>query len=318
MNSNDIVNYPYGISVVDSQYYRPQFAASHLIVENGRAAFVDTGTTRSRPYLLKALSTCGLLPEDVDYIILTHIHLDHAGGAGAMIEACPRARLIVHPKGVRHMAEPEKLVAGTRAVYGAALFKKLYQTVIPVPEKRIIAAEDNFILDFNGRPLHFLDTPGHARHHCCIWDPTSKGVFTGDTMGLAYPALQTVPDKPFLVATTTPVAFEPDELKKSILRLCQRDPDYFYLTHYGPITANSEAVSRLVDMVDKFAELGMTISDLDELESSLLHLINRFWEAYNGRDMNKTELTSILAEDIKLNAQGLRVWAERIKRKKTA
>src|SRR6478736_7969597 len=108
-----------GISAIDTGFFRPQFDASHLIVENGRAAFVDTGTNYSVPRLLAELSAKRLSPDSVDYVILTHIHLDHAGGAGLLMQQLPNAMLTVHPRGAVHMIDPGKLEASTVAVYGA-------------------------------------------------------------------------------------------------------------------------------------------------------------------------------------------------------
>ena len=113
---SQIVSYAHGIHAIDADYIRPRLVAIHLIVEQGRAAFVDTGCNHSLPNALSALERLRLTPESVDYVILTHIHLDHAGGAGAMMGAFPNARLVVHPRGSRHMANPEKLIAGTVAV----------------------------------------------------------------------------------------------------------------------------------------------------------------------------------------------------------
>ena len=107
-------------------------AAVHLVVENGRAAFVDTGTNASLPSALAALEVLGLTPDCVDYVMLTHIHLDHAGGAGAMMRRFPHARLVVHPRGARHMADPSKLVAGANAVYGRDEVRRLYGDVLPI------------------------------------------------------------------------------------------------------------------------------------------------------------------------------------------
>ena len=107
-----------GITAIDADYVRPRLAASHLIVDDGRAAFVDTGTTHSLPNLLGALAEKDVDPADVDWVLATHVHLDHAGGAGALMRALPNARCAVHPRGARHLAEPSKLVAGSIAVYG--------------------------------------------------------------------------------------------------------------------------------------------------------------------------------------------------------
>ena len=158
-------DYGNGIIAFDSGYVRPILAAIHLVVENGRVAFVDTGTNDSMQNTLEALKKLGLNVDAVDYVILTHIHLDHAGGAGAMMRAFPNAKLVVHPRGTRHMAEPSKLIAGVSAVYGEEYVQRVYGEILPVPSERIISAVDGHVVDLAGRKLTFMDTPGHARHH---------------------------------------------------------------------------------------------------------------------------------------------------------
>src|SRR5690606_7826668 len=116
----------HGIHTIDTAFQRDHFDAAYLIVENGRGAFVDCGTNRSVPNLLAALSSAGLRPDDVDWLLVTHVHLDHAGGAGALMAGLPKARLVVHPRGARHMIDPSKLIAGATAVYGEAEMQRSY------------------------------------------------------------------------------------------------------------------------------------------------------------------------------------------------
>ncbi len=168
-----------GISVIDSGYFSNDFAAIYLIKENNKVAIIETGTSFSVSNVQKALEKIHLSFEDVAYIIPTHVHLDHAGGAGELMKQWQNASLIVHPRGARHMIDPTKLIAGAMAVYGEQKFKKLYGEIIPIEASRVIEADDNFILDFNGRELKFIDTPGHARHHFCIWDKQTESMFTG-------------------------------------------------------------------------------------------------------------------------------------------
>src|ERR1700757_292396 len=132
-----LYRHPHGITAVDAEYLYPGHAAAHLIVDAGRAAFVDVGTNSSVPYLLAALDELGIARAAVDYLLLTHVHLDHAGGAGALMQELPNARAVLHPRGAPHMLDPEKLIAGSRAVYGAERFEKLYGDLIPIPSERV-------------------------------------------------------------------------------------------------------------------------------------------------------------------------------------
>ena len=175
-----------GVSVIDSGYFSNDFAAIYIIKQNNKVAIIETGTTFSVSNVKKALENDSLSFLDVAYIIPTHVHLDHAGGAGELMKQCPNAKLIVHPRGARHLIDPTKLIAGAMAVYGEKKFKKLYGKIIPIDANRVIEADDSFILDFDGRELKFIDTPGHARHHFCIWDKQTESMFTGDTFGISY------------------------------------------------------------------------------------------------------------------------------------
>ena len=170
-------DYPDGVTTIDAAYVRPGFAASHLLVENGYAAFIDTGTTLSVPLLLKVLEDKGISQEKVTHVMHTHVHLDHAGGAGVLIQESPNAVLVIHPRGARHMIHPEKLIAGTVTVYGEEKTQKLYGKIFPVPEERVLIAEDESRIDFHGRSLLFLDTPVHARHDYCVIDESTNSLF---------------------------------------------------------------------------------------------------------------------------------------------
>ena len=169
------LDYEHGISVIDAHHHRPKLAAFYLIIEGNQAAFIDTGTSHSIPDALDVLARKGLTPKQVAYVIPTHVHLDHAGGAGAMMRRFPNAKLVAHPKGARHLIDPTKLIAGVTAVYSAKVVARDFGEIVPVDAARVMEAPDGFTLDLNGRQLLFLDTPGHARHHFCVVDGHSRG-----------------------------------------------------------------------------------------------------------------------------------------------
>jgi glyoxylase-like metal-dependent hydrolase (beta-lactamase superfamily II) len=304
-----------GLWALDTGLKRPLFDASHLVVENGRAAFVDVATSHCVPDLLAALEGRGLAPAAVDYVILTHVHLDHAGGAGALLRHLPAAKLVVHPRGARHMIDPTKLVAGSSAVFGEEEVRTSYGEVVPVPAERIVEAPEGFTLELGGRPLAFLDTPGHARHHVCIWDVATRSFFTGDTFGLAYPELAS--DRgPFIIPTTTPVQFDPDTLEKSIDRMLERQPKAMLLTHYSRVTDVDRLARELLSQVRILVELARAA---DGSPDRGIHLRTVIGEYLLGRAVDhgcphpKERLREYLAHDVELNAQGLEIWLDKQK-----
>src|SRR5262249_17777750 len=182
-----------------------------------------------------ALSQKNLSVDAVDYVILTHVHLDHAGGAGALMRELPNARAVVHPRGVRHMIDPSQLIAGATAVYGAEEIDRSYGTLVPIPAERIITADDGHAVDLAGRELLCIDTPGHARHHLSVWDARSRAFFPGDTFGLSYREFDT-DQGAFILPTTTPVQFDPAALHASIERMLSYGPEQMFLTHYSRVS----------------------------------------------------------------------------------
>ena len=180
-----VERYEGGISVIDAGFHRDHMAACYMMEAGDEVAFIEVGTNSSTPRLLQTLEEQGRHREDVNYVIVTHAHLDHAGGAGSLMQALPNATLLAHPYAARHLINPAKLEAGARAVYGDAMFDRVYGELVPVPEHRTRIMDDGDTLQLGNRQLLFIDTPGHARHHFCVHDSVTNGWFTGDTFGLS-------------------------------------------------------------------------------------------------------------------------------------
>ncbi len=307
------LHHDHGIHTVDAGYLRPGLASIHVIVQDGHAALVDTGSVHSVTHLLANLEQLGVAPEAVDYVITTHVHLDHAGAAGVLLAACPHARLVVHPRGARHLIDPARLIAGSIAVYGEALFHQLYGEIPPAPADRVIPAEDGHQIDFHGRVLTFFDTPGHARHHFCIHDSASNAIFTGDTFGISYREFD-VDGQPFIFPTTTPVQFEPEALHASIDRLLALEPSAAFLTHYGRVTGLPGLGATLHRMIDDLVALALAATGDDEtryigLERAVEHYLLDAARAH-GCTLEHDRLRDLLAGDVELNTQGLLVWRD--------
>ncbi|MEM1263437.1 MAG: MBL fold metallo-hydrolase [Pseudomonadota bacterium] len=300
----------HGIVAIDVDYVRPGLAASHLIIEDGRAAFVDTGTTHSVPALLQAVADAGLAPSDVEYVFLTHIHLDHAGGAGELMATLPKATCIVHPRGARHLADPSRLIEGSIAVYGEAAFNQLYGEIVPIDATRIVSTNDGHRLSLGDRAFEFFHTEGHARHHHCIADSRSGGIFTGDSFGLSYRELDSERG-PFLFPTSTPVHFDPDAAHASVDAIAGRQPRMLYLTHYSAIDFEDRFVTEMHSSLDAYVALtgehGDAADAVERLTAALLAYLDERMIAH-GVTLTATERAAVVQMDCALNAQGLVHW----------
>jgi glyoxylase-like metal-dependent hydrolase (beta-lactamase superfamily II) len=303
----------HGIHAIDTGFHRPLFDAAYLIVENGRAAFVDTGTNFAVPRLIGTLEALGLTPAEVDYVIPTHVHLDHAGGVGALMQRLPNATAIVHPRGARHMIDPSALVAGATAVYGADEIARSYGQIVGVPAQRVRESADGMIIELAGRPLLLIDTPGHARHHHCVWDERSRGFFTGDTFGLSYREFDTERG-PWLLPTTTPVQFEPGPLRESVLRLLSFQPECMYLTHYSRIGDVQRLGASFLAQLEQLVAIGRSLKDAPDRHEALKRaLLGHYLEIVrvHGCRFSDAEVAELLAVDLELNAQGMGIWLDK-------
>jgi len=307
--STDLGN---GITLIDTAFQRPQMAACYLMEQGDEVAIIETGTKDTVPLILEVLAQKQISATQVKYVIVTHVHLDHAGGAGLLMDALPNATLIVHPKGQRHMVDPSKLQAGATAVYGEEEFNKTYGDLIAIAEDRTHAPKDGETLKLGGRALTFIDTPWHARHHFCVYDELSKGIFTGDTFGLAYQEL-TNENGPFIFPTTTPVQFDPEALKTSIKKIMSFNPESAYLTHYGKIQNLAPLADALDIQVDALVDIAQS-SDASPGEDRVKDLSVKIMDYLLNRlelhdcQLSVAEQIKVLQSDVVLNAQGLDVW----------
>jgi len=308
----------FNIVQIDTGLMGPNIVACYLIEgkdndNNAEYAIIETGNYETTDRLINYFKQQNIPKESIRYVIPTHVHLDHAGGASSLMEALPDATLVMHPKGARHMIDPSKLIAGATVVYGEAFFKKMYGDIKPVAEHRVIIAEDNTTLMLGNRELLFRDTPGHANHHFCIWDETSRGWFTGDTFGLAYPSLDSEQGH-FLFPTSSPVQFDPKQLISSIELMMDKEPKYMYLTHFGRIVVEQKHRSDLIQHINDYVNI---IESLPEDKRTAEHIETLLTDytikalAKHGCKLIQEDIDKAIRLDIKLNSQGLVIWYER-------
>jgi glyoxylase-like metal-dependent hydrolase (beta-lactamase superfamily II) len=271
---------------------------------------IETSASPSIPYIIDGLKELGLSPKDIKYIIVTHIHLDHAGGAGLLLQQCPDAKVIVHPKGKRHLSDPSRLIAGARAVYGEK-FDSLFHPILPIPEECLIAMNDKESLKISENcTLTFYDTPGHANHHFSIFHPNVNGMFTGDTTGIRYSTL--IQDGVELyLPTTSPNQFDPNKMLQSI-ELCESlDLDCIFFGHYGMSQNPSEVYKQVSYWIDVFVEaarLGVITGESSEEKMELI--ISNLMEKISSHLMkqgipNNHEVFQLLKLDLEVCSMGL-------------
>lgn len=307
---------------IDCDRATPGFACAYLRVAGEECAFVESYTTHAVPTLLAALAARGRRPEDVRYVVVTHAHLDHAGGAGVLMKACPRATLLAHPRAARHLVDPSKLVASATAVYGEERFRAAYGTIEPIPAERVRALDDGATFELGDAALKVLHTAGHANHHFVVHDPAIDTVFTGDTFGLVYPAVQA--RGRFALASTSPTNFDAPEARKSIDRVLSLGAKAACLTHFGEVRDLEEVAAQVRAWVDRAERWVDETERSGEDAAAATERLKITWRdaivadaAARGLAFGETELAA-LALDVELNAQGLAYVAVERRRRAAA
>lgn len=307
-----------GITVVDIGLERPRFGACYVIESGSAAAIFDAGTNFSVPRVLAALAARGLAREDVRYLIASHVHLDHAGGTGALLRELPHAQVLAHARGVRHLLDPSALQASAEQVYGVDVVARTYGDLVPVPADRIRALADGEDVDLAGRRLHFIDAPGHARHHVTLYDAVSESWFTGDCFGISYREFDGGTE-PLIFPTTSPVQFEPEAMKATIARMLERRPRAMLLTHYSRIGEIETRARTLLHLIDAQVELARRHAGHDDAVATLTEALHDLFYAEVrriGAPVSADETRRLLAIDAELNAKGMLIWLDRERSKR--
>lgn len=306
MESSRIYDWGKGIRMIDGYDLGLPGRTGIYVLEEEELTLVETGPSPSVPYILKGLEELGYRPEEVRNVIVTHIHLDHAGGAGLLLQSCPEARVVVHPRGARHLADPSRLIQGARMVYGDQ-FDSLFDPIVPIPEERILVRQDQETLSIGpDRTLTFLDSPGHAKHHFSIYDPVSRGLFTGDTAGVQYMQSKEF-GFPFYLPTTSPNQFDPAAMKASIQRFRQLDVERLFFGHFGMTDQPGTAFDQVSEELDAFVEAGEQAITAGEGAAGIeRRLMNRYHPMLRNHGVPEDHaLFRILKLDLTVCAMGL-------------
>ena len=309
--TNLISSLEQNIFCFDANYFRKNFAAIHFVNQNNKVLIIDTATNHSAKRFLKTLQNMSISLESVEWIVLTHVHLDHAGGAGLLMKMCPNAQLAVHPRGVRHMVNPEKLWASVISVYGEKEAENQYGQLIPVDENRVVAVGEGEVIRFQNRRLQIFDAPGHANHHIVIFDEKSKSFFTGDAFGIAYPEL-TNENGEFIFISSTPTQFEPVKFDATIKKILEQKPKSCFLTHFSKITNIEKNGYELLKQINEYVTITQQVRNNHEnqqerIRVKLFELLYKKVKKVN-LNISKHEFGNLLSLDLSLNAQGLEHW----------
>ena len=311
-----VMRHPDGITAVDTEYVRPGLAAAHIIEHAGAAAFVDVGTNHSVPYLLAALQELRVDPEAVRYVFITHVHLDHAGGAGLLLKSLPAARVVAHPRGAPHLIDPARLIGASKAVYGEERYRELYGELVPIDAGRVLVTEEGQRFSLGGRPFEVLHTPGHALHHYCLVDREYGNLFTGDTFGLSYREFDTARGA-LAVPTTTPTQFDPDQLVASIDRLMATGARAAYLMHYSRVTGLPVLAASLKAQIGEFVAIARRHANAGDPYEAIYADMRALWidlADRHGVADPRASVDEYLSKDLELNTQGLIAWLQRQRR----
>lgn len=283
----------------------PERTGTYVINEQ-ELTIVETGPSPSVKHVKDGLQTLGFSLDQVKYIIVTHIHLDHAGGVGLLLQDCPNAQVIVHARGARHLADPARLIAGAKAVYGDK-FSELFDPILPVPEDRLLIKGEGDTLKIGSAcTLEFLDTPGHAKHHFSIYDPVSNGLFTGDTVGVRYSQLIRDGVQLYL-PSTSPNQFDPEAMQHAIDRMLAMKLDAIYYGHYGMTAEPEQALRQVSEWLTVFMEEAQTVvaeeGGPELLAERLLKRVKNYLKEQGVADDHKEMV--IIKLDMEVSAMGI-------------
>jgi len=255
------------LSYVDTGMYDVAEYGAVYVIDAERPALVDTGIGTNHERVLAAIEKVGLAPEDIEVIAVTHVHLDHAGGAGFLVDECPNATVSVHGIGAPHLADPERLWAGTKQAVGDQI--EFYTEPKPVPESRIGEIEAGDMIDLGDHALEVYHAPGHAPHQVVFHDPANDAVFTADAAGIY------APSRDELFPTSPPPNFDPRQCQSDVDTLKEIQPDVLCYAHFGPVETGDK-LARYADVLAEWvADVREARADLDDDAAVVEHFVEQ-------------------------------------------
>ena len=313
MESDDFATVAPGVIAIDTVMAGERELNAVYLLDGTEPCLVETGPGADHERLTSALDRLGVSGGGLAHIVVTHIHMDHAGGAGALLERYPNATVWVHEAGARHLVDPERLVASTARTYGSQRMRALYGDMLPVPPDHVRAVTEGDRIDLGGRSLAVVHTPGHASHHVALHDDASGAMFTGEAIGSYLPWASCF--RPAL----PPPEVDIEAALTSIERIAARRPTSLLTSHFGPVPDVADACARAADRIQAWArDVGALLEDdLDASEDLIVESLARRarleFETDAGRAFEPARYDAL--GSIRMNAQGLaRYWRKRWER----
>ncbi len=302
-----------GVTMVDTLMTgEPEFNAVYVLTGD-EPALIETGPGADLALVLEALERLGIGSDDLAHIVVTHIHLDHAGGSGALAERFPTATVWVHERGAAHLADPTKLIASTARTYGEDRMRSFFGATRPVPASRVRAISDGDRIRLGTRTLDVIHTPGHASHHVALHDFRSGALFTGEAIG------SHLPWGPAFRPALPPPEVDVEAALDSIERIRAREATSLLTSHFGPVPSPTDACDAAAEHVETWSEAVRRVlsarpdASTDQVAEELRALASTEFEAETGRPVDMSRYDAI--GSIRMNAAGLsRYWRKRWER----
>lgn len=304
------------VYLVDCDYIRPQFAAAYILHNGSYAAIIETGTKYSVPAIVEQLERLKVTRENVLYILPTHVHLDHAAGAGYLAQEFPNAKILAHPRGRAHLINTQRLKEGSVSVYGKENFEMLFGDIRSIDAEKVVTAEHGMKLKLGDETLQLYHCAGHASHHFSVFLETKKVLFTGDSFGIGYPELQGA-NFSFVFPSTTPIDFNAKQAIESVDMFLKLKPSAVALTHFGIYSDVDKIGKELKDDLELFGQWVEDATQKNETEATEYikgNLKEYFKKKFEEKNINP-ELLPLVDNDMQLNAMGLVVASNRLKKK---